>query len=591
MAAVPAHRYRVPKGCHTLGRARRRDPPWPSVLSDGVHEGCQAMRTSDVPPEVDATVVRLRGQGLTQRAIAEHLNRHRVRTPTGRSWSHKTVQDAITRHRRMHETCLACGQSLAPIREAADRARAKRRGPTGRAPNQKARRRRAGEARVVIGLADSEVLLRRESSTAFRIVGRAPGPGVLSARKEAWAYRCRARATAATVAASKRARPSPQVAGTCDAWHVATEARALYRHPGPDEAGSAEYLSFALWRPRSLYTFRLSSFIPLSRAPTPWQNPTVPDEPEHVPTPTSPLRRRRSITLTADDFQPFLIVQEAVGTRAPPDTLYHYTGTAGLVGILSSNTLRLSHVSFLNDRSEMVYAKELITESLVQRREATDDPRAVDFLSRAETLVAGMFEGIDLYVSCFCEDGDLLSQWRGYSRGAGMYSLGFSSGSLHKPGSAEAAPYSLYPVEYEPAKQRKIINDIITRGMRRNLMGIKGPTKPDGKEVFDALGLLTFSLSFCLIFFKHSSFAAEQEWRIVLVKLPGDDIPVFFRQDPWYPTPYTQVTFAEGSLPLVEVKCGPAPEPPLASSSVRMLLAEHGNIDVPVTQSDIPLRW
>jgi hypothetical protein len=105
------------------------------------------MRSSAVPSRIDATIVRLRGEGLTQRAIAEHLNQHGVRTPTGQDWSHKTVQDAIARHRRTHETCLACGQSLAPVREAAERASAERRA---RRAELQARRkaRRAGEGRV-----------------------------------------------------------------------------------------------------------------------------------------------------------------------------------------------------------------------------------------------------------------------------------------------------------------------------------------------------------------------------------------------------------------------------------------------------------
>lgn len=147
----------------------------------------------------------------------------------------------------------------------------------------------------------------------------------------------------------------------------------------------------------------------------------------------------------------------------------------------------------------------------------------------------------------------MLSQWRGYSKGAGMYSMGFSSASLHTPGSAGAAPYSLYPVVYRPDEQREMVSKIILAGTRRYLLGIKGPMTQD-HEVLDALGLLTVSLSFCLIFFKHSSFEAEREWRIVLVKRVGDDIPVMFRNDPWYPTPCTEVHFDKGSLPLVEVK-------------------------------------
>ena len=314
--------------------------------------------------------------------------------------------------------------------------------------------------------------------------------------------------------------------------------------------------------------------------------------PTETPTPAKQRRRRKeSHTYTERDFQPFAIIQEILENQKPPDVLYHYTGTAGLVGILESSTLRLSHVSYLNDRSEMVYAKELIADVVRQRRESATDERVERFLHDVESLIAGMFQGIDLYVSCFCEDGDLLSQWRGYSRGAGMYAISFSSGSLHNPGSAEVAPFSLYPVVYKPEEQRRIINAIIDNGKRRYLLGIKGPTTPDGREIFDAKGLVTFSLSACLIFFKHSSFEAEQEWRIVFVKTTEAAIPVFFRPDPWYPTPFTEAHFGKGSLPLAEIKCGPAPEPQLAMRAVEMLLSENDYSDVAVTESKIPLRW
>jgi hypothetical protein len=95
----------------------------------------------------------------------------------------------------------------------------------------------------------------------------------------------------------------------------------------------------------------------------------------------------------------------------------------------------------------------------------------------------------------------------------------------------------------------------------------------------------------CLIFFKHYGFEAEQEWRLVLARGIRDRIKISFRPDPWYATPYTEVRFQTDSLPLVEIKCGPAPEPQLAKRSVKMLLAEHGYQDVAVNESRIPVRW
>jgi hypothetical protein len=47
---------------------------------------------------------------------------------------------------------------------------------------------------------------------------------------------------------------------------------------------------------------------------------------------------------------------------------------------------------------------------------------------------------LSVFVTCFCEKGDLLSQWRAYARGASGvgYALGFESKSLH--GWVQTAP-------------------------------------------------------------------------------------------------------------------------------------------------------
>lgn len=312
------------------------------------------------------------------------------------------------------------------------------------------------------------------------------------------------------------------------------------------------------------------------------------DEAEQVPTPADPVRT--SIRLGPDDFQPFTIVKEVL-SREPPEVLYHYTGTAGLVGIITSGEIWATHVSFLNDRSEMVYARDLIAEVLKEKLKTATEPAVAAFLEEADRVMSRMFQNLDFYVACLCEDGDLLSQWRGYSKGSGMYAMGFDSKGFHRPGQTGASTYSLFPVVYDPKEQRERVKAMLTRGLNRYLLALSGPKTEDGQEVFDALGLLTVSLSFCLAFFKHNSFKAEREWRIVVAKRPGDDVSISFHREHWYPTPYTVVAFPDGSLPLREVTCGPAPESELALRSVEALVARSGYPQVSVRNSDIPLRW
>lgn len=314
------------------------------------------------------------------------------------------------------------------------------------------------------------------------------------------------------------------------------------------------------------------------------------EEERQAPVPPTPPK---GIRVTPDDVEPFLTVKEALESRTPPTTLYHYTATAGLAGILHEHWLRLSHVSFLNDRSEMDYAKDIIDDVIQDKEQSNDDARIAKFLGvLREQMIPNMFAGLDIFVACFCADGDLLSQWRGYSKGAGMYALGFSSDGLRRPGDSGSAPYSLFPVIYDSDEQVRLVKDAVSRGIRRHLLAIQGPKDEEG-EVLTALGLLTLALSFCAIMFKHGGFAAEQEWRIVLVRSKDDDhIPVLFRTDqPWYPTPYTHAIFEREAFPLTEVKCGPSPEPQLSARAVEMLLAAHRYTSVSVSNSDIPLRW
>lgn len=47
-----------------------------------------------------------------------------------------------------------------------------------------------------------------------------------------------------------------------------------------------------------------------------------------------------------------------------PKHLYHYTTLEGLKGIISSNALWATHYKYLNDSSEVDYARSIISEAL-----------------------------------------------------------------------------------------------------------------------------------------------------------------------------------------------------------------------------------
>jgi hypothetical protein len=101
--------------------------------------------------------------------------------------------------------------------------------------------------------------------------------------------------------------------------------------------------------------------------------------------------------------------------RSPPSTLYHYTTPAGLLGIVENNKLWATHINYLNDATELGYARDLLRQPSRATSGRLVPPRAS---SCTEPATFDVSKTMDVFVSCFCEDGDLLSH------GAGMPRLG-----------------------------------------------------------------------------------------------------------------------------------------------------------------------
>jgi len=136
---------------------------------------------------------------------------------------------------------------------------------------------------------------------------------------------------------------------------------------------------------------------------------------------------------------------------SPPRYLYHYTDTTGLVGIVSGQQLWMSNAEFLNDSAEIRYGAGVL--ELAIRAEINNLPKStsnfdilrsayVRALSDLESLShgAGGFIGLQCNIACFCEEPDLLSQWRGYSVGGG-YCIQFDTTKLRVLDNRDAGGY------------------------------------------------------------------------------------------------------------------------------------------------------
>jgi hypothetical protein len=200
------------------------------------------------------------------------------------------------------------------------------------------------------------------------------------------------------------------------------------------------------------------------------------------------------------------------------ETLFHYTTAAGLLGILHSSVFWATDLRFLNDAQEAVYARDLFVDAMRNAGNPALQPGhplhdvAEDF---AETfvgykeLVAKELNSPDfaVYVTCFCESGDLLSQWRAYGSDHG-YAIEVKADAL-KTAVQQLAGYSQGMSLMQVRYGREAAADVVAAAMR----GISEDTNLGHVGVH--AHYMALRLTAMLAGVKDPGFQEEREWRVV----------------------------------------------------------------------------
>jgi hypothetical protein len=249
--------------------------------------------------------------------------------------------------------------------------------------------------------------------------------------------------------------------------------------------------------------------------------------------------------------------------------LYHYTSAAGLLGILERRCLFASDVWFLNDASEVRYAQTRMAER-AREHLGPDQPWLQELLDVSEAK-PGWLD--DVFVTSFCEEPDLLSQWRGYA--AGGFAIGFAADGLAALGDGEGAP-RLVQVDYGAESGRRRL-----RGLFKQLTD-GGPYSGEERERLARTVLLPEMARV-----KEPSFSEEKEWRLLVVDVRPERI--LFRVDASGVVPYVEIALPEPS-PVREIVIAPAVDQRLQRRGVEQLLARRGYHCVEVRESTSSLR-
>ena len=281
--------------------------------------------------------------------------------------------------------------------------------------------------------------------------------------------------------------------------------------------------------------------------------------------------------------------------RRRPPTIYHYTSTEGLIGILSTGKMWFTDIMYMNDSSELKYAIELI-DSVIEDRVKRHTNELFSEVLKGTWNFHHDFS--DIYILCFTADGDLLSQWRAYGESGNGYAIGFDTKVNNYLG-------LLSKVEYIPEKQTLIINKIIDKIYNIFNDELNNYGNLQHKELLVHLSTNSINklLSDIALRFKHPSFAEEKEWRLLYIVdyfaddfLDYDFLNLNFRCSNGRLIPFMNLGLTMNhdnevcKLPINKIIHGPAVNPHLTQKALEQIIGKYKYSNVKIGGSSVPLR-
>jgi hypothetical protein len=277
---------------------------------------------------------------------------------------------------------------------------------------------------------------------------------------------------------------------------------------------------------------------------------------------------------------------------APPEYLFHYTTAQGLIGILKSKEMWATNVSYLNDSKEIIEAAETAalaaSNMALQPNVLTDELRLLNEMKEAAGSAGKRF-----YIIAFSEDGDSLSQWRGYCPANGGYAIGFPS--KHLMSVAKEQGFYLLKCCYNERQVYQIMYEIVYSYLeeyRQNRERLISNNQQYRRLIWK---FSQYIVSIGAII-KHSAFKDEKEWRIISPRIDEKHERIEFRAGPSTVIPYYRFNLQTSKCPNLAicgdsrlvVRVGPNPNNCLPQTAVQFLLAKyspgaaHGGSDVPL---------
>jgi hypothetical protein len=184
-----------------------------------------------------------------------------------------------------------------------------------------------------------------------------------------------------------------------------------------------------------------------------------------------------------------------------------------------------------------------------------------------------------LFITCFTEDGDLLSQWRGYTPHAKGVSIGFSH--THLLACAREQHFEFGRCIYDHAAQSQVarlaIQAVVEAARQR---GPSPPSQADPSQSYHpAFQEAEPHLLRVAALLKHNAFEAEREWRAVSPYVSDYvNTEILYRSGRTTLVPYRPFHLALPQVAGIGVEravLGPTPQVNLGAQALSQFLSRH----------------
>ncbi len=276
-------------------------------------------------------------------------------------------------------------------------------------------------------------------------------------------------------------------------------------------------------------------------------------------------------------------------TDVPKRNMHHYTSLEGIVGIHETQGLWATKIQYFSDSSELNHAFALFRRQVEHLFVNNLGPK--DLLSNLNSWIQAPHHTANaaVFVVCFTERYDSLSQWRSYTPvGRGVC---LELQASHLLACTRAHGYDIAKCIYQGDKKWSLAKQAVD-------FFVSEATKigPDASgDYFHAFAALQQDLLRIAATFKHEAFEDEREWRAVLRHDGSSTAPkIAYRAGRNTVIPYVSFPLVHPDTEqfrLWNICVGPTPHMELSVAALKSLFANQINCGrYPVMPSKAPYR-